>query len=444
MQATIDDFHRDVRRKALREAAARLRETAPPRPAVPAVNVHLHTFHSFNALGWSPSRVVLEGRTAGLEVVGTVDFDVLDALEEVFEAGDLLDARTVAALETRVFMSGYADREINSPGEPGVSYFMGTGFTAAPPEGSPASQVLARLRAGARSRNEAMLRRLAPRLDPVRVEYERDVLPLTPGGNATERHMLAALDEAARKLFPDEERRAEYWARAAGMDAGEARKLLGDSGKLRNTLRARLMKRGGPGYVQPDRSTFPPLEEVVKMVVDAGAIPCATWLDGTSAGEADAGRLLDDYLALGCLAVNVIPDRNWNIADPAERRRKVGKLRELVEAARTRDLVFSVGTEMNAPGQKSVDTFDAPEMVPFAGEFIEGAYVLYGHTVLGRTLGQGLTSAWARESFGGRRREANRFYGEVGRRAFPPREAREKLGCLTAGAGPDEVLEAIA
>jgi len=32
-------------------------------------------------------------------------------------------------IESRVFVPEFSDREINSPGEPGISYHMGTGFT---------------------------------------------------------------------------------------------------------------------------------------------------------------------------------------------------------------------------------------------------------------------------------------------------------------------------
>jgi hypothetical protein len=58
------------------------------------------------------------------------------------------------------------------------------------------------MRAGARARNEEMLERLRPVIAPTEVDYEADVLPLTPSGNATERHVLAVLDAKARGMFP--------------------------------------------------------------------------------------------------------------------------------------------------------------------------------------------------------------------------------------------------
>src|SRR5690606_34722713 len=46
-----------------------------------AVNMHCHTIYSYNAHGYSPCRAAWEMYRRGLAAAGTVDFDVLDALE---------------------------------------------------------------------------------------------------------------------------------------------------------------------------------------------------------------------------------------------------------------------------------------------------------------------------------------------------------------------------
>jgi hypothetical protein len=96
---------------------------------------------------------------------------------------------------------------------------------------------------------------------------------------------------------------------------------------------------------------------------------------------------------------------------------------------------------MNNYGQKFVDTFAAPELRPYAADFRDGAYILYGHTLLQRALGKGLMSEWAREAFGGDRARANAFYLEAGRRGFPPLAAREALAGLPRDSGPEVVLD---
>ncbi len=442
LERPLDSFDRAKRRAAVRKLAARVKDKSISVPPLTgAVNVHFHTFFSFNYRGYSPSRIVWEAKRAGLDVAGSVDFDVLDAMDEMFEAGEELEVRTNVALETRVFTPEFPDWEFSSPGEPGILYFMGTGFTRLPEPGTFASACLDAMRAGARARNEAMLERLRPALAPMKVDYEADVLPLTPSGNATERHMLAVLDTKARAMFPDPGQLAAYWSERTGLSEDEIGKLLGDAAKFRTAIRSKLMKKGGPGYMPPDPTKFPRIDDVVRMIRDVEALPCATWLDGTRRGEADPYALLEWFIEKGCPVLNTIPDRNWNIADPKERELKTLKLAEIVVAARTRHFIFSIGTEMNNYGQKFVDTFDAPELRPYAADFRKGAYILYAHTLLQRACGKGLMSPWARETFKGDRAKANAFYLEVGRRAFPPRAAREALAELPEACGPGGVLE---
>ncbi len=440
----LNDFDRARRREALAalaELAASGKIAMPPLKGM--VNVHFHTFFSFNYRNWSPSRIVWEAKKRGLDVAGSVDFDVLDAMGEMFEAGEVLAVRTNVALETRVFAHEFPDREFSSPGEPGVLYFMGTGFTRLPEPGSNAASCLERMRAGARARNEAMLERLRPVIAPVTIDYEADVLPLTPSGNATERHMLAVMDTKAREMFPNPRDLAAYWSERTGLGVEEILGLLGDTARFRTAIRRKLMKKGGPGYVQPTPETFPPIGEVARAIAECGAIPCSTWLDGTRAGEADPDQLLDWHLAMGCIAMNIVPDRNWNIPDPEEKRLKTRKLAEIVQAARKRHLIFSVGTEMNNYGQKVVDGFETPELRPFAEDFRRGAYILYGHTILERACRKGLMSEWARETFRGDRARANAFYLRVGERAFPPLRALEALGQLPDEAAEPTIIEAL-
>ena len=93
----------------------------------------------------------------------------------------------------------------------------------------------------------------------------------------------------------------------------------------------------------------------------------------------------------------------------------VQKLYEVVALAGKLDLPLNIGTEMNAPGQKLVDDFDAPELAPVRQAFLDGADFIYGHTVLQRASGLGYQSEWARTQLPARR-ERNAFYTQAGRR----------------------------
>jgi hypothetical protein len=62
------------------------------------VNLHCHTFFSYNAYGYSPSKFAWLGRKRGLAVAGIVDFDVLDGVEEFLEASQMLGLKGCAGL----------------------------------------------------------------------------------------------------------------------------------------------------------------------------------------------------------------------------------------------------------------------------------------------------------------------------------------------------------
>jgi hypothetical protein len=66
----------------------------------------------------------------------------------------------------------------------------------------------------------------------------------------------------------------------------------------------------------------------------------------------------------GVAAINIIPDRNWNIPDENAKAVKLENLYHVVDLADALDLPIIVGTEMNSFGQKRVDDFDAPELDP--------------------------------------------------------------------------------
>ncbi|MFC1629459.1 hypothetical protein ACFL3H_10180, partial [Gemmatimonadota bacterium] len=87
LEARLNDFDPMVRAEAL----ARLIGFAQKGVIIPgelpsAVNMHCHTFYSFNAAGLSPASVAWTAWSLGIEFMGIVDFDVLDGVEEFLAA----------------------------------------------------------------------------------------------------------------------------------------------------------------------------------------------------------------------------------------------------------------------------------------------------------------------------------------------------------------------
>lgn len=450
LESQLNDFDPAARAAALAallEAARRGEVEVAPEANV--ANMHCHTFFSFNAYGYSPSGLAWLARKNGYRLLGSVDFDVLDAVDEFLDACEVAEVRASAGIETRVFIPQFATREINSPGEPGIYYHMGIGFASGQvPAG--AAGILDDLRARAEQRNREIVRRVNAYLDPVTVDYDRDVLPLTPAGNATERHMVLAYVRAVerkggelRGTERNSSQVASFWAGKLGLEPAQVDELLADPARFQNTVRTRLMKRGGVGYVQPSHDAFPRVEEFHRLITACGALPCAAWLNGTTAGEQAIEELLGLLIDQGVAALNIIPDRNWNLADPDERLRKVQHLYEVVRLAGVLDLPLNVGTEMNSPGNKLVDDFDAAELAPVRQAFLDGANFIYGHTALQRALGLGYQSSWAQTHLP-TRRQRNEFYTHIGYATPPGLAGLAMLRKLDSNAYPDEILRHMA
>lgn len=439
----LKHFDPSVRSRALDELIAAWqagRVSCDPRRDV--ANLHCHTFFSYNGYGHSPTSLVWLAKEMGWHAIATVDFDVLDGVEECLEASDRVGVRGATGLETRVYLPEFAGREINSPGEPGVCYHIGIGFASgrAAPSAAP---ILREMQRRAAQRNRDMVARLNAYLDPVAIEYDRDVLPLTPAGNATERHILVAYDLAARALFSQRRALIDYWAGKLGVTPAVVDGFIGDVPFPHDMIRAKLMKRGGVGYVQPGPQTFPPFDEVNRAIIACGAIPLYAWLDGTTEGEAHIGELLALLVNKGVAGINIVPDRNWNVPDPEVQAVKVRELHSVVELARSLDLPVIAGTEMNKPGQRLIDDFDAEPLRPLRDDFMRGADFVYGHTIMQRALGLGYQSQWARTHLPSRR-ERNAFYIAVGGAVEPGPETLARVAQLDASKGPDAIVAGLA
>jgi len=433
LEGQLDSFEAVERKRALAELCELAELDKIDLPEIGTdVNVHCHTFFSYNTYGYSPSKFAWLARKKGLAVAGVVDFDVLDALEEFLDACRILGLKGCAGLESRVYVPEFATRVMTSPGEPGITYHMGVGFPTAELQGAE-KDFLLNLRKTAQQRNRELMGRVNEHLRPAELDYRRDVQVLTPSGNATERHMCLAYARKAAKLFGGGKELAEFWSRKLGVAIDPA--WLPENRGILDAIRARTMKRGGVGYVQPDKGAFPLMADMNRFVAAAGGIPVLTWLDGTSEGEKDIEELLEVSMSTGAAAINVIPDRNYT---PGAKDEKLANLYAVVELAEKLHLPVVMGTEMNSPGQKFVDEFDSEELKPLAQIFLKGAHVVYAHSVLQQKCGLGYVSGWAESSFGNVEQK-NEFYRNLGA-ALDPKE-EDKLSKLTEDSSPQKILK---
>lgn len=433
---SLDDLNPTVRAAAVQKAAERLRGPASPRAgAKPRVNLHCHSFYSFNAWGWSPSGIAARCRAAGLDAAGLVDFDVLDGVDEFLDAAARLGLRASAGIESRVYVPEFAARVINSPGEPGIAYSMGVGFPSSDP-GSVFHPFMKRLREIPEDRNRKVVEAVNRYLSPVALNYDRDVKPLTPAGNATERHLCLAYARRAAAIYTDRNALARFWSSKLKHTITAAD--LPESPALQARIRAATMKRGGPGYIAPDSGSFPTQAEFWDFVRRAGGLPTVAWLDGSSDGESATDEWLDLCAARGACAINLIVDRMYT---PGQADARLQRLRAVLEQARRREWPVIVGTEMNSPENRFVDDFETAELAPYLEDFLRGARIVYAHSRFQRQAGMGLLSPWSAQSFRSVR-ERNDFFETVGR-LLEPSEC-EPIKELSPADSPADVLARLA
>jgi hypothetical protein len=433
LEKRLDDFDYATRKETLDLLVKKVNSGEITLPhAATDVNLHFHSFFSYNSNGYSPTKIAWLARKRGLAVAAVVDFDVLDAMDEFLNAAEILGLKACAGLETRVFVPDFSDKVINSPGEPGIAYHIGIGF---PKSDLHAKQkdFLLNLRNTAQKRNCDLMRRVNEYLKPVQVDYEKEVLSLTPSGNPTERHVCIAFARKASEIFHNRKSLADYWSAKLGVDVDIS--MLPESRDFLNTIRAKTMKKGGSGYVTPDRKSFPLMADTNRFFLEASAIPAVAWLDGTSEGEKEMENLLEIAMSSGAAAINIIPDRNYT---PGVKDIKLENLYKVMDLAEKLNLPVLVGTEMNSPGQKFVDSFETKELLPLVQIFYKGAHIVYAHSVLQKHCGLGYTSKWAKENFKDTKKK-NEFFEKIGRLLKPERQ--EECKDFDDQSAPQQILQ---
>ena len=194
LERQLDDFDRGRRSEALTQLwrAAERGEIALPEPGAD-VNLHAHTFFSYNAYGYSPSKFAWLARKAGLAAAGIVDFDVLDGVEEFLEAGRLIGLKTCVQPGIARVRAGIRDA--------GHQFARRAGRRLSHGRRVSARRVASVPRGDARRRGASARAICSTASTPISIRSSSittsDVVPLTPNGNATERHLCEAYERKA-------------------------------------------------------------------------------------------------------------------------------------------------------------------------------------------------------------------------------------------------------
>lgn len=355
--AVLEKLNAPTKAERLANLAALLPETKFPETVPAYINNHIHTTYSFSP--YSPTAAVYAARMEGLCTAGIIDHDSISGAREFLEAAALLSLPVTIGMECRVSMEGtrLEGRRTNNPDQVGVSYMT---IQSVPHDKiETLTEFFRPYREARHVRNRKMVENINALLPELRLDYDRDVLPLSmaaEGGGVTERHLMYAL---AKKLT----------ARAGrGVAVVEKLEALGLS--LSEKQRAQMLDTAYPFYeydllgilkgafvpkiyVDADEEC-PRLPEMVALCRSIDAYLCYAYLGDVGdsvTGDKKAQKFEDDYLddVFECLkeegvrAVTYMPTRNT-----------MEQLTRLRDLCRQYGMFEISGEDINSPRQSFV------------------------------------------------------------------------------------------
>jgi len=314
-------------------------------PSFRETNGHIHTPYSFSAFDKMETALIM-AKEEKIAVLGINDFFVTDGYETFYKSClrnnvfPLFNIEFVGLMKTEQ-KNG---TRINDPNNPGRIYFCGKGLDYPFRAGLLDKIRLKKVIRESQNQVRMMIDKLNSLIEPIdsslRITYE-DIKDKYARELVRERHLAKAVRVLAMKNFNTSEEQLGFIETLYG---GKKTKTgLDNPAALENEIRSNLLKSGGPAFVQEDESSFMELNRILKIIVNAGGIPCYPVLLDDPSGkftefENDAEKLCSTLSSLGIGCIELIPGRN----DPS-------MLKDFVEFFHEKGFVITFGTEHNTP-----------------------------------------------------------------------------------------------
>lgn len=314
-------------------------------PEYREANVHIHTPYSFSAFKALDTafKMAVEEEIA---VLGINDFYVTDGYI-AFHEGCLKNK--IFPLFNIEFIGLLKDEQkkgirINDPNNPGRIYFSGKGLDFPFQAGWRERRQIRIVKKESQIQIKAMITKLNDL-----IAQEKPGLKLSYSGIkkeyahelVRERHLAKALRELVAKTSQSAEEQLFFIEKLYGGKKSVA--AMSNPAALENEIRSNLLKSGGAAFVEEDKNAFPKLKKIIKIIINAGGIPCYPVLLDDSTGqftefEADPEKLHDSLKMLGIGCIELIPFRN-----------DADSLKKFVDFFHRKGFIITFGTEHNTP-----------------------------------------------------------------------------------------------
>jgi hypothetical protein len=345
------------------------------------VNGHVHTPFSFSAFS-DISEIFEMAKKENIKAVGINDFFVTDGYPYFYEHALTYNIFPLFNIEFIGLLKDEQARNIriNDPNNPGRCYFSGKGLTH--PFSLPKDlwTKLDSVVSESQVQVQSMVNKANQWFTEINVDIHLDFHLLKKKFAkelVRERHLAKAIRVAVFEKKKDENGRKELFKLIYG---GKDSKVdMNDIPGLENEIRGNLLKLGGKAFVEEDDKAFMSIDEVIRIIVAAGGIPCYPVLLDDKNGtyteyEGDKEKLYTELTKRNIGCIELIPGRN-----------DAKHLQEFVKFFNDKNFVISFGTEHNSPDMIPL-TCDTRGKKPLDEEMrkisFEGVCVIAAHQYL--------------------------------------------------------------
>jgi hypothetical protein len=281
------------------------------------VNNHIHTPYSFSAFE-SVDSAVKAARAEEIKILGINDFYVTDGYGEFIDICQDYGLFPLLNIELIGINKDYQAKgiKVNDPGNPGRTYISGKGLAFPSVLPGKQQEKLKKVVEESNSQVARMIdlvnRWLEYQQVDIRLSVE-EIMEEHAEQLLRERHVAKALRVKVQEKAGKKEEVMGLLEKIYGGLSSE--KQIGDVAGLEDELRARLLKAGSPAFVKEDDKAFMSVEEICRIIEDAGGIPTYPMLLDGAGGhitefESDPEKLMEGLKEQGFRSVEMIPMRN--------------------------------------------------------------------------------------------------------------------------------------
>jgi hypothetical protein len=285
--------------------------------AVPEVNGHIHTPHSFSA--FSDIGLAFQmAQNEGIQILGINDFYTTDGYLEFARLAQQFNIFPLFNIEFMALQNELQEAgvRVNDPNNPGRTYFSGKGLRYPVAMSDASKEKMARLQKESNRQTYQMVEKLNAFFAENDIALQFDATDLhnqLAKGLFRERHIAQAIRIAVFEKASSADSRKRLFEKI--FSGNDLKSPLGNIAMVENEIRGNLLKAGGAAFVPEDPEAFLSLNEVVDLIVDAGGIPCYPVLLDDPKGnftdyEASKEKLLQELINNNVWSVELIPGRN--------------------------------------------------------------------------------------------------------------------------------------